>query len=46
MKKKLTLILLAAALLLAAFVQLQNGRAGDGPKRHDSAGLTTQNIFL
>jgi hypothetical protein len=39
MKKKLTLILLAVALLLAAFAQLQNGRAGDGPKRHDSAAV-------
>jgi hypothetical protein len=39
MKKKLTLILLAAALLLAAFVQLQNRRAGDGPKRHDGAAV-------
>jgi hypothetical protein len=37
MKKKLTLILLAVALLLTAFVQMQSGRAGDGPKRHDSA---------
>jgi hypothetical protein len=40
MAKKLLAIILAAALLLAAFVQLQSGRAGDGPKRHDSAVLT------
>jgi hypothetical protein len=39
MKKKLTLLLLAVALLLAAFVQMQSGRAGDGPKRHDNAAV-------